>query len=154
MEGTRFSVLGPVRAWRGSTELALGSPQQRAVLAMLLVHAGAQATSDALVDGVWGERAPETASHVIRVYVHRLRAVLGREGSGHIRSVGGGYVLDVDAELCDLTRFTELLAGARQARADGNPAFAADQYAEALGLWSGRRSRASPDRTPLLSAAD
>ena len=41
---TRFTVLGPVGAWQGSTELRLGSPQQRAVLAALLVREGAQAS--------------------------------------------------------------------------------------------------------------
>jgi DNA-binding SARP family transcriptional activator/Tfp pilus assembly protein PilF len=137
MEHVRFAVLGPVRAWRGDAEVKLGSPQQRAVLAMLLVHEGAQVTSEGLVDGVWGDRAPDTAFHVIRVYVHRLRQALGREEPGQIRSVGGGYALDVDAQLCDLTRFTQLLAEARQARADGNPAVATDLYAEGLELWTG-----------------
>jgi DNA-binding SARP family transcriptional activator/tetratricopeptide (TPR) repeat protein len=126
-----------MRAFRGDAEVSLGSPQQRAVLAMLLVHAGAQVTPEDLVDGVWGEKAPETASHVIRVYIHRLRQALGREGPGRIDSVGGGYALDLDAHSCDLTRFTRLLDHARQARSVGDPAGAADLYTEALRLWTG-----------------
>ncbi|RDI69286.1 hypothetical protein DFR76_101824 [Nocardia pseudobrasiliensis] len=35
-----FEVLGPVRAWRGGVEVDLGSPQQRAVAAMLLLDGG------------------------------------------------------------------------------------------------------------------
>jgi DNA-binding SARP family transcriptional activator len=137
MEGVRFALLGPVRAWRGEVEVDLGPPQQRAVLAVLLVHDGAQVTAEGLIDGVWGDRAPASAVHVIRQYVHRLRAALGREGPGHIRSVGGGYALDVDAQLCDLTRFNRLVAEARQARVDGDPGLAAGRYAEGLALWSG-----------------
>ena len=137
MEAVRFAVLGPVRAWRGGVEVDLGSPQQRAVLAALLVHEGAQVTVKSLVEGLWGDRAPATAVRVIRQYVHRLRLVLGREEPGHIRSVAGGYALDVDARLCDLTRFTQAVGEARQARADGDPGLAEGLYAEGLGLWSG-----------------
>ena len=137
MEAVRFALLGPVRAWRGGVEVDLGSPQQRAVLAALLVHEGGQVTVEGLVEGLWGDRAPATAVRVIRQYVHRLRLVLGREGPGHIRSVHGGYALDVDARLCDLTRFTQVVGEARRARADGDQGLAEGLYAEGLGLWGG-----------------
>ncbi|MFH9944796.1 hypothetical protein ACH4OT_36465, partial [Streptomyces murinus] len=39
-EALRFGVLGPVRAWRGEEVLATGSPQQRALLAALLLREG------------------------------------------------------------------------------------------------------------------
>ena len=135
--GVRFAVLGPVRAWRGEEEVDLGPPQQRAVLAGLLVHEGAQVSLEGLVEGVWGDRAPASAERVIRQYVYRLRLVLGRAESGGIRSVGGGYVLEVDPDSCDLTRFTRLVATARKARADGDPGAAADLYTEGLASWSG-----------------
>jgi DNA-binding SARP family transcriptional activator/Tfp pilus assembly protein PilF len=137
MDGMRFAVLGPIRAWREETELPLGPPQQRAVLAALLVHEGAQVALEGLVDGVWGDRAPASAVHVIHQYIHRLRLVLGREGLGRIRSAGGGYALDFDAESCDLTCFTRLVARARQARAEEDPVAAAALYAEGLALWRG-----------------
>ena len=137
MQGeVRFAVLGPVRAWRDEAELALGHPKQRAVLAALLVRAGAPVTLEQLVDGVWGDQAPATAARVIRSYVYQLRLVLGRDGAGHIRSAGGGYVLDPGLHL-DLARFTGLAARARQARNDGDPATAAACFAEGLGLWAG-----------------
>jgi DNA-binding SARP family transcriptional activator len=116
MQGdVRFAVLGPVRAWRDEAELDLGQPQQRAVLAALLVREGAQMTLEELTDGVWGEEAPVSCAPVIRGYVYRLRQALGRDGAGHIRSAGRGYVLDPGPHL-DLARFTQLAALARQAR--------------------------------------
>ena len=132
----RFAVLGPVRAWRDETELALGQPQQRAVLAALLVREGAQVTLGELIDGIWGDAAPATAAPVIRSYVYQLRQVLGRDGPGRIRSAGGGYSLEPGPHL-DLARFDDLTARGRQARGDGDAAAAAVCFAEGLALWTG-----------------
>ena len=137
MAHERFAVLGPVRAWQGETELDLGQPQQRAVLTALLLREGAQVGLADLVDGVWGDQAPASAARLIRIYVYRLRSVLGRAGPSGISSVGGGYVLDVDAQSCDLTRFTRLAAEARRMRAGGDPGAAVMLFGEALALWSG-----------------
>ena len=115
----------------------VGPPQQRAVLAGLLVREGGQVSLGGLVEGVWGDRAPGSAERVIRQYVYRLRLVLGRAGSGGIGSVGGGYVLEVDPGSCDLTCFTRLVARARKARADGDPGAAVALFAEGLALWGG-----------------
>jgi DNA-binding SARP family transcriptional activator len=137
MQGeVRFAVLGPVRAWRGEAELDLGQPKQRAVLAALLVREGAQVTLEELIDGLWGDEAPATAAKVIRSYIYQLRLVLGRDGTGHIRSAGGGYVLEPGPRL-DLARFADLAALGRRARRDGDPAAAAARFAEGLGLWAG-----------------
>ncbi|MFD0663475.1 AfsR/SARP family transcriptional regulator [Thermocatellispora tengchongensis] len=57
-ERLRFQVLGPVRAWRGDEEVELGPPQQRAILAVLLLQAGTPASPDRLISAIWGEAAP------------------------------------------------------------------------------------------------
>ena len=138
MQGeVRFAVLGPLRAWRGETELDLGQPKQRAVLAALLVREGAHTTLEGLVGDVWGDGAPATSARLVRTYIYRLRLVLGRSGTGHIRSVSGGYVLDAGPQLCDMTRFARLVDQGRRARAGRNSASAVRHYAEGLALWTG-----------------
>jgi DNA-binding SARP family transcriptional activator len=74
----RFALLGPVRAWRGQAELDLGAPQQRSILAALLLAEGRQVPIGALIDGLWAADPPRTAAGTVRTYVSRLRRVLGR----------------------------------------------------------------------------
>jgi DNA-binding SARP family transcriptional activator len=98
MEQLRFAVLGPVRAWRGAVEVDLGPPQQRAVLAALLLAEGTQVSMGELIDAVWGTRAPVSAAGTLRTYVHRLRKVLGPVGesvSSVLQSLGRGYRLHI-----------------------------------------------------------
>ena len=71
----RFSLLGPVRAWRGEQSLASGSPQQRALLAALLLREGRTATAGELIDALWGEDPPSQALAALRTYASRLRKV-------------------------------------------------------------------------------
>ncbi|WP_214321424.1 AfsR/SARP family transcriptional regulator [Nonomuraea sediminis] len=114
----RFSLLGPIRAWRGEQELELGSPQQRLVLAALVLAGGRTVGQDQLIDAVWGEAQPRTALSTLRTYVSRLRGVLG--GSA-LLSVGDGYALAAGES--DLALMERLCAE--------------DRHAEALELWRG-----------------
>ncbi|TQJ46561.1 AfsR/SARP family transcriptional regulator [Streptomyces sp. SLBN-115] len=136
----KFSVLGPVRAWRGSEEAELGTPQQRAVLAALLLAEGAQVRTAELVDAIWGTRPPATALNVMRTYVHRLRRALEPDGDTTgpvIRSVGDGYQLPTSAGSMDLTAFRELLARAERARQAGDAKGTVRHSDDALRLWQG-----------------
>lgn len=76
-EQLRFTVLGPLRAWRGPDEVDLGPPKQRAVLAVLLLGEGAQVSVETLVDAVRGAGSPGSAVSSLRTYVYRLRQLLG-----------------------------------------------------------------------------
>ncbi|WP_328679425.1 AfsR/SARP family transcriptional regulator [Streptomyces sp. NBC_00343] len=141
-ETLRFSLLGPLRAWRGPAELALGSPQQRAVLATLLLSRGQAVGVADLVDGVWGARPPQGAVAVVRTYVSRLRKLFEPERtpgrpSGLLVSIGDGYALRTDRVSSDLAEFEEAVARAELGRAAGDRAGAVRSLRTVLAAWGG-----------------
>src|SRR5690242_18572779 len=63
-----FRLLGPLEVLAAGRALPLGSAQQRAVLALLLIRAPEPVSRDRLVDELWGERPPATAAHAVQVH--------------------------------------------------------------------------------------
>ena len=51
-------ILGPLEVWVAGRSLALGGTKQRAVLAMLVLHANQVVAIDHLVDGLWARPRP------------------------------------------------------------------------------------------------
>jgi DNA-binding SARP family transcriptional activator len=62
---------------RDGAGLALGGPQQRLVLALLISANGESGSTSNLIDGVWGEDEPATAKKTLQGYVHHLRSQVG-----------------------------------------------------------------------------
>ena len=139
----RIQVLGPVCAWRDGTRLDLGSPQRRAVLALLAVSRGQQLPFFGLADALWGERPPATAPNVVQTHIKHLRHLLEPDRPPRARSallprLGDGYALRVPYDAIDLLRFRDLVAGAVTVRRDGRGGGqerAAALLTDALGLW-------------------
>ncbi|MGW6913777.1 AfsR/SARP family transcriptional regulator [Kitasatospora sp. NPDC054939] len=139
----RFQVLGPVQAWRGDETLALGSPQQQAVLTSLLLQHGRPVATQDLVDGIWGDRPPPQAIAALRTYVSRLRGVIEphrevRAPAEILISVSDGYALRISSGALDLAVFEAAVGEAGAARTNGDPAEAHRLLSAALGLWRGR----------------
>ncbi|MFF3650928.1 BTAD domain-containing putative transcriptional regulator [Streptomyces sp. NPDC002181] len=128
-----FSVLGAVRVRSGEVPLPLGSPQQRALLAMLLLRRNDVVELDEIVDGLWGEEPPRTAVGTVRSHVYRLRRALGTRIATH----GQGYLLHIAPGALDLDVFDELVAGARTRTSAEETGEAAELLARALTLWHG-----------------
>ncbi|MFE7649366.1 AfsR/SARP family transcriptional regulator [Streptomyces phaeoluteigriseus] len=158
LESVRFAVLGPVRVRRGDRELELGAPQERALLALLLVRAGQPVGMDEIVDTLWGTDSPPSAVNVVRRHVGSLRRLLEpglparAEGHRLVRDAGG-YRLVTEGDFLDLIRFRALReAGQRTPRE--SPAHALGLFTEALSLWRGPVAAGLPARAGARPAFD
>ncbi|WP_329011945.1 AfsR/SARP family transcriptional regulator [Streptomyces sp. NBC_01601] len=129
----RFGVLGPVRAWRGDVPVPAGSPQQRALLAALLLREGRTATAAELIDALWGTEPPPRALAAVRTYASRLRKVLE---PGVLISESSGYAIRTLAPL-DLAVTQELAVQAEKARGAGELGEAREALNRALAMWDG-----------------
>jgi DNA-binding SARP family transcriptional activator len=125
-----FRILGPLEVEDEGRVLKLGGAKQRGLLTLLLLRANEAVSRDRLIDELWGDQPPETASTAIQVHISQLRKVLGRDV---IVTQASGYAVRLENGQLDLERFEEAVAGARGAA----PAEAAERLREALGLWRG-----------------
>ncbi|MFF7749155.1 BTAD domain-containing putative transcriptional regulator [Streptomyces sp. NPDC007971] len=135
----RFAVLGQLRATRAERTIHVGSPQQQAMLAVLLLRSGRAASMPELIDGVWGEEPPHSAAAMMRTYAWRLRRSLDESPTRPqtLVSVGDGYRLVLDPGDVDAVRAEHLAAQAAGHRSAGRPAEAGERIGQALALWRG-----------------
>jgi DNA-binding SARP family transcriptional activator/predicted ATPase len=126
-----FRILGPLEVVRDGRPIRLDRQRLRALLAYLLLHANEAVSADQLIDQIWGPEPPKTASASLQNYISRLRKALGPE---LLLSRPPGYLLRVDPERFDLTRFERLAAEARGAP----PRERSEKLRAALSLWRGR----------------
>src|SRR3984957_16188471 len=138
----RVALLGPVRAWRGQKELALGAPQRRAVLGLLAARANQAVSRDELIDGIWGDELPARSVNALHVHVSRLRAALD-PGRAHrapgqvLVASGRGYLLRLAPGQLDAEAFASGLAAGRESRRAGDLTGAASSLESALRRWQG-----------------
>ena len=132
----RFCVLGPLEAYANGRSVAVGGGRQRALLALLLVHAGEIVSRDRLIDELWAGQPPPGGSQSLDVYISRLRKAFREAGANDVLATRApGYVLH--AGETDARRFETLAAQGREALAAGEAGRAAQVLAEALALWRG-----------------
>jgi predicted ATPase/DNA-binding SARP family transcriptional activator len=103
-------------------------------LAELLVHVDELVSTERLIEELWGEDAPPSASNMVQVYVSRLRKALGRD---LLITWPPGYVLRLGDAQLDSIRLADLLARARHAMEHAQTNDVLDLLADALGLWRG-----------------
>jgi predicted ATPase/DNA-binding SARP family transcriptional activator len=135
-----YRLLGPLEVWRGEQPLDVRGAKQRALLAMLLLHAGEAVSTDRLIDALWGECPPRTAANALQAHVAALRRALrpdrARAAADVLITRSPGYLLRAGDDELDIARFERLVAEGRDVLPN-DPARAAELLREALGLWRG-----------------
>jgi tetratricopeptide (TPR) repeat protein/DNA-binding SARP family transcriptional activator/DNA-binding XRE family transcriptional regulator len=161
--GLHIAVLGPLSVHRDGVPVELAPTMLRDLLALLALHPGQVVRREEIIDALWGEHPPRTHQHLLHVYIGRLRALAeparqtqparqtrpgrparaaqadraARPGAGTVRRAPGGYRLDLTGGELDLARFDGLVARAKQARDNGDPAAAEELLDRALACWRG-----------------
>ncbi|MGI5242512.1 AfsR/SARP family transcriptional regulator [Dactylosporangium sp. CA-139066] len=144
-------VLGPLEVRRGDVALELGTPKQRTVLALLLLHANRQVTAARVVEELWPGAVPSSAGANVTTYLSRLRRAVAGDGCALERR-DGAYRLRIDPDSIDVHRFAERAGRGDAAWGAGEPAAAAQHWATALSTWRGGAFEGLPTG-PELDAA-
>ena len=129
-----FRLLGPLEAFAGPAQVQIAAGKQRALLAILLLHANRTVSREQIVDALWGEEVPDSAQKMVQIHVSQLRKALPEP---RLQTSPPGYLLEVGDEELDLDSLRALgrrrPAGALTERSRK----ARELLGRALSLWRG-----------------
>ncbi|MGK5737744.1 AfsR/SARP family transcriptional regulator [Micromonospora sp. URMC 103] len=130
-------VLGDFVVQLAGHRLHLGTPKQRAVLALLTVHAAHLVTVEELIDELWPEVAPPSAGANVRSYAANLRRIFETAGHRILVRQGASYRLDLDPDRIDLRCFETEHRRAQDALRRGDGDLAGRLLTAAVARWHG-----------------
>src|SRR5215475_4579412 len=112
-----FRLLGPVEVRVDGEPIALPAAKPRALLAALLLDRNRVVPVARLIDDLWGDEPPDTATKALQGYVSQLRKALGGD---RVITKPPGYLLHVEDGELDLDRFEQLVRQGRERLAAGD----------------------------------
>lgn len=142
-EPLHFRVLGTFEVTLGNRRCTPTAPKQRALLALLALHANEFVATRRIVDQLWTRGAPRSAIAALHGYVTSVRRVLtpgwtsNRNSHPILNTRPSGYLLCLEPHQLDLTRFRRLATQAQADIAAGDCPRAREKLAAALSLWRG-----------------
>jgi len=131
-----FGALGPLRVTVDDAPVPLGTPKQRAVLAVLVMNRNRPVGIDSLVTAAWEQWPPSEARASLHSYISNLRRLLG-DSRTMLANAPPGYRLTVDDSACDIGRFVLEKNAGVQAAAAGQFEQASGHLTAALAEWRG-----------------
>jgi len=131
-----FGVLGPLLMTVDGAPVGLGTPKQRAVLAVLVMNRNRPVGIDSLITAAWEQWPPPEARASLHSYISNLRKLLG-DSRSMLVNAPPGYRLTVGDTTCDIGRFVLEKTAGVQAAAAGRFEQASDHLTTALAEWRG-----------------
>jgi len=135
-----FGLLGPLEMSVDDALVPLGTPKQRAVLAMLVINRNRPVGIESLITAVWEDWPPSGARASIHSYVSNLRKLLSSAGidpRGVLVAAPPGYRLSIADNSCDLGRFIAEKTAGVHAAASARFEEASRHLSAALAEWRG-----------------
>jgi DNA-binding SARP family transcriptional activator/tetratricopeptide (TPR) repeat protein len=149
----KYGILGPLTIL--GQEPTVLRPMERAVLVLLLLNRRHVLSISRIVDELWGERPPRSATNLVQQYVSRVRRYLLRCATGQagrdVRTHSPGYVLECGDDDVDAAVFESGLDAARGALAAGELDDSVRLFEQGLALWRGA-ALVDVQRTPTIAA--
>jgi DNA-binding SARP family transcriptional activator len=139
-----INVLGALEVVIDGVSVVPTAGKPRQLLAMLAINVGRVVTTSALMEELWGDNPPRTASSTLQTYVMHIRKLIRaalpdeeHEALKVLATRHTGYLLALEQESLDVARYDRLAAAGRVAGAAGDYVAAERLLREALGLWRG-----------------
>ena len=126
-------LLGPVDLTVAGSVREVSGQRRKAVLAILALHGGDVIGTDQIIDAVWGDRPPATATNTLQSHVSYLRRLFGARAA--ILTRAPGYALNLDGDATDVTVAARLID---RGTAAADPFERARHLQAAVRLWRGR----------------
>ena len=139
VQGVQFGVLGPLQLIVGGELVPLGTPKQRAVLALLVVNANRPVDIDTLIGAAWNHRPPSGARATLHAYISNVRRLMASVGIDRtlLASAAPGYRLSITQDQYDLGRFRTAKDAGVHAAAAAEFEQASRYMSDALAQWRG-----------------
>jgi DNA-binding SARP family transcriptional activator len=131
-------LLGPLEVAGSRGRVSFTGGRRRSVFALLALRPGRLVSRSSLIDALWGDAAPATATKTLQGHIAQVRKALSAAGLGGVLVTREpGYVLEVEPAQVDTHRFAEHVraGGAALGRGDGEEAHA--RIEAGLALWRG-----------------
>lgn len=123
-------LLGPIELLTDQEVVQIEGVKRRQAFAVLAAAGGDAVSEQRLIEALWGEHPPETATASLQSHISRLRQAIRPLT---VTTVAAGYALDLGEADIDAARFEQLFERAR----DSSGPEAVSALAAALDLWRG-----------------